>query len=60
MLIIDHTLNKYYMLFCTYLDLLLLNLAFFVLENGNFVLENSNFFILEKSWKIIFLWLWES
>jgi len=40
MLIIDHTLNKYDLLFCTYLDLLPLNLAFFVLE---------------MSWKIIFL-----
>ena len=39
------------MLFCTYLDLLPLNLVYFVLENGNFVLE--------KSWKIIFPWLWK-
>jgi len=40
--------------FCTYLDLLhpdLLYLVYFVLENSNFVLE--------KSWKIIFPWLWE-
>ena len=32
MSIIDHALNKYDMLFCTYLDLLPLNLVYFVLE----------------------------
>ena len=41
MSIINHTLNKYGMLFHTYLDLLPLNLVYFVLENGNFVLENN-------------------
>ena len=41
MSLINHTLNKYDMLFHTYLDLLLLNLIYFVLENGNFVLEKS-------------------
>jgi len=51
MAIIDLTLNKYYMLFHSYLYLLPLNLVYFVLGNGNFVLE--------KSWKIIFPWLWE-
>jgi len=37
---IDHTLIKY-MLFCTYLDLLPLNLIYFVLENCNYILENN-------------------
>jgi len=46
MSIIDHTLNKYDMIFHAYLDLLPLNLVYFVLENDNFVLE--------MSWKIIF------
>ena len=41
MSIIDHTLNKYDMVFCTYLDLLPVNLVYLVLENGNFVLENN-------------------
>ena len=50
MSIIDHTLIEY-MLFHIYLDLLPLNLVYFVLENENFVLE--------MSWKIIFPWLWE-
>ena len=45
-----YTLIKY-MLFHTYLDLLPLNLVYFVLENDNFVLE--------MSWKIILCWLWE-
>ena len=36
------------MLFRTYLDLLPLNLVYFVLENGNFVLENGNY-ILENN-----------
>ena len=40
MSIIDHTLNKYDMLFCTYLDLLPLNLVYLGQENSNFVLEN--------------------
>ena len=40
MSIIDHTLNKY-MLFHTYLDLLPLNLVYFVLENADFVPENN-------------------
>jgi len=44
MAIINHTLNKYNMLFWIYLDLLPLNLVYFVLE---------------MSWKIIFPWLWE-
>ena len=44
--IVDHTctlhkLNKYIMLFHTYLDSLPLNLVYFVLENVNFVLENN-------------------
>ena len=47
MSMIDHTLIKYYMPFRTYLDLLPLNLVFFVLENGKFVLE--------MSWKIIIM-----
>ena len=51
MSIIDRTLNKY-MLFRTYLDLLRLNIIYFVLKNGNF--------LLEKSWKILFPWLWEA
>ena len=29
------------MLFCTYLDLLPLNLVYLVLENGNYVLKNN-------------------
>jgi len=41
MSIIDHTLIKYDMCFRTYLDLLPLNLVYFVPENGNFVLENN-------------------
>ena len=41
--------NKYVMLFSTYLDLLPLNLVYFIMENGNFVLE--------MSWKIIIPWL---
>ena len=51
MSITDHPLNKYYMPFHTYHDLLPLNLVHFVLENGSFVLE--------RSCKIIFPWLWE-
>jgi len=35
------TLNKYDRLFPTSLDLLPLNLVYFVPENGNFVLENN-------------------
>ena len=46
MSIIDHTLIKY-MLFPTYLDLLPLNIVYFVLK------------IVILSWKIIFPWLWE-
>ena len=34
MSIIDHTLNKYDILFHTYLDLLPLNLVYFIMENG--------------------------
>ena len=41
MSIIEHTLNKHDMLFGTYLDLLPLNLVYFVLKNGDFVLENK-------------------
>ena len=41
--ITDHTLDKYDMLFGTYIDLLPLNLVYVVLENGNFVLENNIF-----------------
>jgi len=41
MSIIDHTLNTYDMLFHTYLDLLPLNLVYFVLENDHFALENN-------------------
>ena len=40
MSIINPPLNKYDMFFCIYLDLPPLNLAYFVLENGNYVLEN--------------------
>ena len=43
MSITDHGLNKYDMLFRTYLDLLPVNLVYLILENGNF--------IREKSWK---------
>jgi len=39
MSLINHTLIKY-MLFHTYLDLLPLNILYFVLENGNFVLRS--------------------
>ena len=41
MSIIDHTLNEYDMLFRTYLNILPLNLVYFVLENVNYVLENE-------------------
>ena len=41
MSMIDRTLNKYDMVFRTYLDLLPLNLVYCVLENFNFVLENN-------------------
>jgi len=34
MSIIDHTLNKFDMFFCTYIDLLPSNLVNFVLENN--------------------------
>jgi len=47
MSIIDHTLIKYDMPFCTYLDLLPLNL---------YVLSQK---LVNLSWKIIFPWLWE-
>jgi len=40
MSIIDHTMIKYIVV-RTYLDLLPLNLIYFVLENGNNVLENN-------------------
>ena len=42
MSIINHTLNKYGMLFCTYLDLLTLNLVYFVPEKGNLVLDDDD------------------
>ena len=51
MSIINHTLNKYDMLFHTNLDLLPSNLVYFVLGNGNL--------FLEMSWNVIFPWLWE-
>jgi len=38
---IEHTLNNYDLLFRSYLDLLPLNLVFFVLENGNYVPEKN-------------------
>ena len=41
MSIIEHTLNKYDILFHKYLYLLPLNLVYFALENGNSVLENN-------------------
>ena len=44
MSIIDHTLNKYEMLFHTYFDLLHLTFVCLVLENGNFVLDNVKCF----------------
>ena len=50
MSIIDHTLNKYDILFRTCLDILPLNLVYFVLENGNLCARK----VLEMYWKIIF------
>jgi len=51
MSIIDHTSNKYDILFHTYLHILALNLVYVVMESG--------YFVLEISWKIIFPCLWE-
>jgi len=42
MSMIDHTLIKYVILFRTSLDLLTLNLVYFVVETGNFFVENLN------------------
>jgi len=43
MSIINHTLNKHDMLFSMYLDLLPLNLVYFVLENNIFLAVGTMF-----------------
>ena len=50
--IINHTLNKYDMLFHMYLDLLPLNLVYFVLENNKYFLVRRND---EYKWRVFYL-----
>ena len=57
--IIDHTLNKYDMVFLKYLDLLPLYLVYFVLENGNYVMENNIFLvvIITELFSLMLFWV---